>query len=87
MLRVRKLTFLNGYVTQESGRSRWRALEIDADSQGGASWALELGGELQVCPIVVEDLEYPGLMLIEVCTFFFIAHQVSLLIRASYTWL
>ncbi|XP_056172718.1 uncharacterized protein LOC115672180 isoform X2 [Syzygium oleosum] len=50
---------------EESGRSRWRALEIDADSQGGASWALELGGELQVCPIVVEDLEYPGLMLIE----------------------
>lgn len=49
----------------DSGRSRWRALEIDTDSRGGASWALEIGGELQVCPIVVEDLEDPGLMLIE----------------------
>ncbi|KAF8029304.1 hypothetical protein BT93_E1861 [Corymbia citriodora subsp. variegata] len=50
---------------EDSGRNRWRALEIDTDSQGGASWALEIGGELQVCPIVVEDLESPGLMLIE----------------------
>ncbi|THG10123.1 hypothetical protein TEA_027988 [Camellia sinensis var. sinensis] len=31
----------------------------------GTSWAFEVGSDLQVCPIVVEDLEYPGHMLIE----------------------
>lgn len=73
---IKHMLFLRGATNQaeklkewvppeDSGRNRWRALEIDADSQGGVSWALELGGELQVCPIVVKDLEYPGLMLIE----------------------
>ncbi|XP_030531997.1 transcription factor bHLH155-like isoform X2 [Rhodamnia argentea] len=73
---IKHMLFLRGATNQaeklkewvppeDSERNRWRALEINADSRGGASWALELGGELQVCPIVVEDLEYPGLMLIE----------------------
>ncbi|KAF5773751.1 putative transcription factor bHLH family [Helianthus annuus] len=35
------------------------------DSQSGASWAFELGGDLEVCPILVEDLQYPGHMVIE----------------------
>ncbi|XP_024974035.1 transcription factor LHW-like isoform X2 [Cynara cardunculus var. scolymus] len=34
-------------------------------SQNGASWAYELGGDLKTCPIVVEDLQYPGHMIIE----------------------
>lgn len=34
-------------------------------SQNGASWAVELGSDLKVCPILVEDLQYPGHMIIE----------------------
>ncbi|KAI3667064.1 hypothetical protein L6452_42107 [Arctium lappa] len=34
-------------------------------SQNGASWAFELGGDLKTCPIIVEDLQYPGHMIIE----------------------
>lgn len=37
------------------------------DSQSGASWAFEVGGDSTVCPILVEDLQYPGHMVIEVC--------------------
>ncbi|KAG6697445.1 hypothetical protein I3842_09G199600 [Carya illinoinensis] len=33
--------------------------------QNGTSWAFEFGDGLQSCPIVVEDLEYPGHLLIE----------------------
>lgn len=36
--------------------------------QNGTSWAFEFGDGLQSCPIVVEDLEYPGHLLIEVFT-------------------
>lgn len=34
-------------------------------SKNGASWAFELGGDLKVCPIIVEDLQCPGHMMIE----------------------
>ncbi|GAB4857647.1 hypothetical protein Ancab_015553 [Ancistrocladus abbreviatus] len=34
-------------------------------SSGGATWALEAGGQSLFCPIVVEDLGHPGQMLIE----------------------
>lgn len=32
----------------------------------GRSCAIDFGSELQVCPILIEDLECPGHMLIEV---------------------
>ncbi|XP_024027807.1 transcription factor bHLH157 [Morus notabilis] len=32
---------------------------------GGATWAFEVGGQSMVCPIIVEDLNPPGQMLIE----------------------
>lgn len=35
---------------------------------GGATWALEVGDELSMCPIIVQDLNPPGKMLIEVQT-------------------
>ncbi|KAK9069317.1 hypothetical protein SSX86_013433 [Deinandra increscens subsp. villosa] len=38
---------------------------VDKDCQIGASWAFELSGDLKVCPILVEDLQYPGHMVIE----------------------
>lgn len=33
--------------------------------KNGASWAVELGGDMKVCPIIVEDLQYPGHIVIE----------------------
>lgn len=38
-------------------------------SQNGASWAVELGGDMKVCPILVEDLQCPGHIVIEVHVF------------------
>ncbi|KAF9599429.1 hypothetical protein IFM89_037195 [Coptis chinensis] len=37
----------------------------DQGKENGASWAVEMGSQLEVCPIVVKDLEQPGHMLIE----------------------
>ncbi|KAI4302684.1 hypothetical protein MLD38_038404 [Melastoma candidum] len=48
-----------------SGWNRWTDLDIAAERQSGSNGAVDIRGELQVCPIVVEDLEHPGLMLIE----------------------
>ncbi|CAK9136088.1 unnamed protein product [Ilex paraguariensis] len=53
-------------VHQEvSGQTNTKSPGIKAGGQNGRSWAFELGSEKQLCPIVVEDLEYPGHMLIE----------------------
>ncbi|KAF5471629.1 hypothetical protein F2P56_008407 [Juglans regia] len=46
-------------------RKSWGSSEMKNSSQNGTSWAFEFGDGLQSCPIVVEDLEYPGHMLIE----------------------
>lgn len=47
-------------------RKSWGSSKMKNSSQNGTSWAFEFGDGLQSCPIVVEDLEYPGHMLIEV---------------------
>lgn len=41
-------------------------LKDNSSSGGGATWALEVSDQTTVCPIIVEDLSPPGLMLIEV---------------------
>ncbi|XP_031377221.1 transcription factor bHLH155-like isoform X1 [Punica granatum] len=44
----------------------WKSLGIDEeDRENRRGWAFEFGGEFQVFPIVVEDVEHPGQMLIE----------------------
>ncbi|XP_015583551.2 transcription factor EMB1444 isoform X1 [Ricinus communis] len=48
-----------------AGCKNWRPSETEENYQNGTSWAFELGNEFQVCPIAVEDLAYPGHMLIE----------------------
>lgn len=35
---------------------------------GGATWAFEVGSQSMVCPIIVEDLNPPRQMLVEVLT-------------------
>lgn len=42
--------------------------EVNYNHQDGTSWAVELGSEQHVCPIIVKDLDHPGHMLIEVCS-------------------
>lgn len=32
----------------------------------GSSWAMEVGGDLKVCPIIVENINMNGQMLVEV---------------------
>jgi len=34
--------------------------------EGGATWAFEVGSQSMFCPIIVEDLNPPRLMLVEV---------------------
>jgi len=36
------------------------------DGGCGATWAYEVAGQTMVCPILVEDLNPPGQMLVEV---------------------
>lgn len=50
--------------------------ETKSGSSNGTSRAFELGSELQISPIVVEDLEHPGHMLIEVCSLQFTPFSV-----------
>lgn len=38
----------------------------DSGGAGGTTWAFQLGGQTMVCPILVEDLNPPGQMLVEV---------------------
>ncbi|KAL8094168.1 hypothetical protein AgCh_035874 [Apium graveolens] len=58
---------LRQVIHQEAaqGKNRKSANRNDGQ-QNGASWAYDLGSEQQLCPIIVEDLEFPGTMLIEV---------------------
>lgn len=39
---------------------------IKDNYEGGATWAYEVGSQSMVCPIIVEDLNQPRQMLVEV---------------------
>jgi hypothetical protein len=57
---------LKHYTNQETTSLKNLASSRNEKSfQNGTSLAFEFGSETDVCPIVVEDLEYPGHMLIE----------------------
>lgn len=51
-------------LAQVKGKKR-KSLEADAPP-GGASWACDLVSAAEACPIVVENLDQPGHMLVEV---------------------
>lgn len=55
---------LGCYAHQEVPRSN-NMSEAKIGGQNGTSRGFEIGSELQICPIVVEDLQHPGHMLIE----------------------
>ncbi|KAM7468046.1 hypothetical protein LguiB_015608 [Lonicera macranthoides] len=48
-----------------AGPNNMKSHVTNGGQQSGTSWAFELGSEQQICPIVIEDLECPGHMLIE----------------------
>ncbi|PIN12973.1 hypothetical protein CDL12_14412 [Handroanthus impetiginosus] len=54
---------------EEADENTAEKTEVNYKHQNGTSWAMELGSEQQLCPIVVKDLDQPGHMLIEMlCT-------------------
>lgn len=67
---------------QVTTRTNRRASEINQGYENGTSWAFEFGREFQICPIIVEDLAYPGHMLIEV--FIFRIKVISYFITCMY---
>jgi len=48
-----------------AARKDLRSSKTNDNSESGKTWAFEFGNEHLLCPIVVEDLVYPGHMLIE----------------------
>ncbi|KAF8397416.1 hypothetical protein HHK36_016332 [Tetracentron sinense] len=52
-------------VHPEGAGEKKRKRSENKGQQNGASWAFDLDSELRVCPIVIEDLDHPGHMLIE----------------------
>ncbi|KAJ4979121.1 hypothetical protein NE237_009901 [Protea cynaroides] len=49
---------------QKAGRMNWKSDGVQGH-QNGMSWAFEMGSKLGVPPIIVEDLDHPGHLLIE----------------------
>ncbi|KAK6943015.1 Transcription factor MYC/MYB N-terminal [Dillenia turbinata] len=57
---------LKQWANQEgAGLGSQKSSKVKHNWHAGTSWAMEVGKEFDVCPIVVEDLEYPGHVLIE----------------------
>lgn len=56
------------FLFQEVDENTTKPAEVNYNHQDGTSWAVELGSEQHVCPIIVKDLDHPGHMLIEVCS-------------------
>lgn len=46
--------------------SKEGGLLLKDNLEGGATWAYEVGSQSMVCPIIVEDLNQPRQMLVEV---------------------
>lgn len=46
--------------------SKEGGLLLKDNFEGGATWAYEVGSQSMVCPIIVEDLNQPRQMLVEV---------------------
>jgi len=58
---VRIHCFLNMQIVSKEG-----GLLLKDNFEGGATWAYEVGSQSMVCPIIVEDLNPPRQMLVEV---------------------
>ena len=56
--------FLNMQIINREG-----GLLLKDNFEGGATWAYEVGSQSMVCPIIVEDLNPPRQMLVEVVNY------------------
>jgi hypothetical protein len=65
-------------LNKESG------LLLKENFEGGATWAFEVGSQSMVCPIIVEDLNPPRQMLVEVTALFFSFTQILELVLTSF---
>ncbi|XP_031275148.1 transcription factor EMB1444-like [Pistacia vera] len=76
---------LRQWVYNEMGaRKDLRSSETSDRNQNGTTWAFDLGNDVLVCPIVVEDLAYPGHMLIEMlCNEHCLFLEIAQVIRSS----
>lgn len=62
---INHMLFLRSVADRGGKLGHWKPCETESGSESGISWAFQLGSGVEVCPIIVEDLEYPGHMLIE----------------------
>lgn len=53
--------------TKTKVRSNEKDIVGSSGYNQGSSWAMEVGGHLKVCSILVENLSKNGQMLVEVC--------------------
>lgn len=60
--------------------SKEGGLLLKENFEGGATWAFEVGSQSMVCPIIVEDLNPPRQMLVEVVTAKYIKDKSFLLL-------
>ncbi|XP_057971020.1 transcription factor bHLH157-like isoform X2 [Malania oleifera] len=56
---------LRQWTSEETASQKWKSSAVGDGCKNGTSWAFELGSDFEACPIVVEDLKYPGYLLIE----------------------
>ena len=66
------LFYLNLQIISKEG-----GLLLKDNFEGGATWAFEVGSQSMVCPIIVEDLNPPRQMLVEVVTMIVFALRKS----------
>ncbi|MQM14901.1 hypothetical protein Taro_047842 [Colocasia esculenta] len=71
---IKHMLFLQSISSQAEKLKQYAHSKVDGEKrkptepavhQKGASWAYDLGSQTEVCPIVVENLEQPGHMLVE----------------------
>nr|KJB36684.1 hypothetical protein B456_006G170800 [Gossypium raimondii] len=91
---VKHMLYLRSVTNQAEKLRQWvhrevsdlkntRSSQTKDDYQTGTSWAFEIGDERKVCPIVVEDLPYPGHLLIEMlCNEYGMFLEIAQVIRS-----
>uniref|UniRef100_A0A1D1ZAX9 Putative basic helix-loop-helix protein At1g06150 n=1 Tax=Anthurium amnicola TaxID=1678845 RepID=A0A1D1ZAX9_9ARAE len=71
---IKHMLFLQSISSQAENLKQYAHSKVDGENlkpteaavqENGASWAYDLGSQTEVCPIVVENLDQPGHMLVE----------------------
>ncbi|GMI97299.1 LONESOME HIGHWAY [Hibiscus trionum] len=62
---IKHMLFLQGVTKHADKLKQTGESKIKENFEGGATWAFEVGSQSMLCPIVVEDLNRPRQMLVE----------------------